>query len=167
MLLLAGCGRVGFDAAEPPGVDAAAPDAGSACAAGFAPLAGAPARYLFDLTARTWAQARDACAARGAGYHLVILVDDAERAALAAAARAAVDSTWWLGATDEATEGTWINVDATPTTYLPWANGEPNDAGGEDCLGLLAVSGETADRAAFANDEACGDPFPSICACDR
>ena len=98
---------------------------------------------------------------------MVILVDDAERAALAAAAAAAVDSTWWLGATDEASEGTWINVDATPTTFLPWAMGEPNDAGGEDCLGLLAVSGETADRAAFANDESCSDPFPSICACER
>lgn len=38
----------------------------------------------------------------------------------------------WLGATDEVQEGTWRWVDGTLMTYTNWANGEPNNSGGNE-----------------------------------
>jgi gliding motility-associated-like protein len=49
----------------------------------------------------------------------------------------------WLGASDNATEGTWKWVsgpeNGTTLSYTNWNTGEPNDAGGEDCAQFLAT----------------------------
>ena len=46
---------------------------------------------------------------------------------------------WWIGATDADSEGTWTWMSGTPWSYTDWKSGEPNDyTPGEDCVVMLA-----------------------------
>jgi hypothetical protein len=84
--------------------------------------------YLFIRTTRTWAQAGALC--DSLGYGLVTVNDVQEEAFLHRFDRGSV---WWLGVNDIQTEGRWVWRDGT-SSYLPWAQGEPNNYGGdEDC----------------------------------
>ncbi len=47
----------------------------------------------------------------------------------------------FIGLNDIATEGTFVWTDSTPTTYLNWSPGEPNNAGGEDAVEMFSTSG--------------------------
>ncbi len=44
------------------------------------------------------------------------------------------DRTGWLGISDEDVEGTWRTVGGDVINAGDWRPGEPNDAGGEDCV---------------------------------
>lgn len=45
------------------------------------------------------------------------------------------NQTIWLGITDAASEGTWLNAQGGSQSYFSWGGGEPNNAGGsEDCV---------------------------------
>jgi hypothetical protein len=59
----------------------------------------------------------------------------------------------WIGATDAASEGSWLWVDGSPMMFSAWAPGEPNNSGDEDCV-------EAADQ---WNDLNCGDARPGVC----
>ena len=44
----------------------------------------------------------------------------------------------WLGGNDKGREGTWTWTDCSFFGFTSWANGEPNNAGGnEDCLEMV------------------------------
>lgn len=160
-----GCGRLAFDPIER-AADAAAPDATAVCGAGFERITGAPARYLLVSSPVAWPEARDACAAFGPGHALALPGDDAERIALSTVATEASPDRWWLGGTDVAAEGTWLDLDGAPITYLPWAPGEPNNTGGaENCLDVLADPAEGGARVDRYDDRTCTAPYPYICAC--
>ena len=65
---------------------------------------------------------------------------------------------YWLGGNDIETEGVfkWVKSDL-PMTYTDWSPGQPDDAGGEDCMEL---------RGAFQyhwNDLPCNIPHHFIC----
>lgn len=161
-----GCGRVGF---TPPGVALppvdAAVDAAS-CDPAFTTLPNAPHRYLLQSAPLPWAAAVNACAAFGPGHTLSLPADDNERLALATVAASILETRWWLGGSDTVTEGTWLDLDGNPLTYLPWASGEPNNSGGdENCLDLLVLTSEGAARNRFFDDRTCTAAYPYICAC--
>lgn len=163
LVLLTACGRLGFDELASPIEEDAPPVA--RCDDTFNPVANAPFRYRFKDAPQTWADALESCRSFGPGHSLALPTSDAERIALSAEARATVVSRWWIGGTDEATEGTWLDPDGTPIAYQPWAPGEPNDFGGEDCLDLLADPVEGTARTDLFDDRSCDATLPVICAC--
>ncbi|MBT3220713.1 MAG: hypothetical protein HN348_16625 [Proteobacteria bacterium] len=71
----------------------------------------------------------------------------------------------YIGLTDEAHESWWQWVDSSYDHYQDWCDGEPNDAGGEDC----AVTGWTSDYEygptcdLGLNDIDCDVTAPFIC----
>ena len=154
LLLLSACGRIAFDPlAEMKPIDASS-DVGSggepvprACLmnAAYTTKAGSPNRYREGVPLVTWQMARQTCADEGA--HLWIVDSAAEMTA------------WdgdWTGVTDAATEGTWLTVNGTPATFLPWLAGQPDGGGGEDCV--------RTDQAGF-EDRDCNDTRDFVCEC--
>jgi hypothetical protein len=164
VLAASACGRIGFGEVSPDG--SPSPDTSLACAPGFDALVAAPLRYRFEPMPTDWVTARATCEAFGAGHALALPTTDAERLAVAAAARALVLDRWWLGGTDAAVEGTWVDTAGAPITYQPWAMFEPNNfGGGENCLDLLADPAEGAGRTDLFDDRTCTALYPFVCAC--
>jgi hypothetical protein len=55
-------------------------------------------------------------------------------------------------------EGHFVKVTGGPATFLPWAQGEPNNSGGsEDCVELVGDG---------LNDDSCDAPLPFLCECE-
>jgi len=106
----------------------------------------------------TWHEAKAAVASLGG--HLVIVDDAAENEFI----RSTVLADYvWIGLTDEANEGTFVNVDGSTPSYLNWSSGEPNNNGGnEHYTRLLRNSGKWTDRnAAFHAEFVMEVPCPS------
>lgn len=49
----------------------------------------------------------------------------------------------FVGLHDYISEDTWMFTDGTPTNYVPWNTGEPNDSNVEDCAELILGGAET------------------------
>ena len=62
----------------------------------------------------------------------------------------------WLGGNDLKTEGEWTWSDGSQWLYKNWGNGEPNNAGGEDCL-------EIGNLGSKWNDYPCSRKVKAIC----
>lgn len=45
---------------------------------------------------------------------------------------------FWLDPSDRATEGTFLNEDGSPATYLGWLENQPDNANEEDCVELIS-----------------------------
>lgn len=173
LALLAGCGRLGFDAratgdanGDGPGgidatdgvdgalVDAGPPDAHlPACAATYTFVAGA-SRYRIAGT-DNWSSSELDCESDGAGMHLAV-IDSAQELADLGALVGAVPA--WVGISDRVTEGTWRGVTGVLAAYLPWSPGS-GMVGGEDCVAWLPTS-------AMFVDQACTLDANRICECD-
>jgi len=76
---------------------------------------------LYPEWSKTWHQARDYCAARGG--HLVTIGSTSENEFVYRLSGGLA----WLGATDEAEEGTWVWVTGEPWDFTNWDEGEPNN----------------------------------------
>lgn len=136
-------GSARLDAGAGPGrVDAAAI---AACGAGEE-LGPNGRCYLFALTPATWSAAREACLARGPGWDLASVRSASEAAFLGATLAAEA----WIGATDDASEGTWLWVrdgspfwlggaDGAPPAgvYANWNETEPNGGTATNCARAL------------------------------
>ncbi|XP_053474751.1 LOW QUALITY PROTEIN: CD209 antigen-like [Ictalurus furcatus] len=57
----------------------------------------------------------------------------------------------WIGLTDSDTEGVWKWVDDTPLTTSFWSDGEPNNAGDEDCAEIMGWKNSWNDRSCSAS----------------
>uniref|UniRef100_A0A1I8ABA6 C-type lectin domain-containing protein n=1 Tax=Steinernema glaseri TaxID=37863 RepID=A0A1I8ABA6_9BILA len=69
---------------------------------------------------------------------------------------------FWLGGRDDYEEGSgwqWIDVDHTTMNYTHWADGQPVDKYGFDCLQVNATSGNW-------NSGKCTQAYPYICESD-
>ena len=99
-----------------------------------------------------WAEARDAAAGmtfNGMPGHLATFTSAAEEDwVIANFGAIGTDDHIWIGATDEATEGTWVWITGEPWSHTNWAMGEPNGGSEENCL-------EYTDGEAAWNDESC------------
>jgi hypothetical protein len=157
-----GCGRIGFDER----IDAATGPS-LACSPVFVELPGAPLRYHLEATPVDWTSARAGCEGFGPGHRLAVPTTDGERIALATVAESVLADRWWLGGTDAAVEGTWVDTSGAAIAYQPWAMDEPNNFGGaENCLDLLADPAEGAGRTGMFDDRTCTALYAYICACD-
>ncbi|MFX0013088.1 MAG: C-type lectin domain-containing protein [Promethearchaeota archaeon] len=85
---------------------------------------------------RSWSAARDDCESRRG--HLVTITSQGENNMV----RHLIEyESVWIGFTDEGIEGSWRWITGESVTYINWADGEPNDSGGEDYVELYE-SGE-------------------------
>ena len=155
LVAIAACGRLQFDPVGSGMPDAnvrddatdSGIDAARACLTNdaYKPAAGLTNRYREGVPTVSWAAARADCMADGADLWVV---DSALEA-----------NAWtgdWMGITDAATEGTWLTVDGTPATYLPWEAGQPDGGSTEDC-------GRTS--GAGFEDRDCMDLRDYVCEC--
>jgi hypothetical protein len=85
----------------------------------------------------TWRQANEDAERRGG--HLATFTSQAEYNYVRSLGLP-LPTAYWIGATDEQSEGTWRWVTGEPWGYSSWASGEPNNQGDED---YLAASGST------------------------
>nr|XP_022295699.1 perlucin-like protein isoform X1 [Crassostrea virginica] len=123
--------------------------------------------YYFGTQKATWPEAEAYCWSMNAA--LVEIETEGEsnyvESQLRSIHKHASDSTadqsevsYWLGGNDIEIEGVfkWVKSDL-PMTYTDWSPGQPDDAGGEDCVEL---------RGAFQyhwNDLPCNIPHHFIC----
>jgi len=110
---------------------------------------------LYENAQRTWHAAAAACEATG-GMLAAITTDDEQRALVKALAGPLSMDRVWLGVTDAAVEGTWLDARGAKQTFFGWGPSEPNDSGGEDCVELLLSTGKW-------NDLACSATRPFVC----
>ena len=106
LLMVAGCGRVHFDARADGGAgsDAAAPDGGLVCPGGYTRTDDRCYRLEINPTAElAWIEAEAACEADGPGAHLLVVDDAVEAASVVSRYGTAADA--WIGVSDRVTEG--------------------------------------------------------------
>lgn len=146
------------DPDAPPGTDAMidAPPV-SGCPVGYAPLPALSSTHQYRklLTTAGWTNHRAACGGEPGNVYLAIPDDTLEIQALVTLA----GTDFWVGISDAATEGIYMDVKGIPATFLPWAAAEPDNAGNQDCVRALSPSGtiETLN---------CGITAIAICECE-
>ncbi len=132
-------------------------DATPSCPATYVALPGLTTthRYRLLATAAGWTNQRSFCGAEPANAYLAIPNDAAELHALLALTVADA----WVGISDASTEGVYADVHGQTATFLPWAPGEPDNNGNQDCVRALAATStiETAQ---------CGMAAIAICECE-
>ena len=110
-------------------------------------------RYFMSSTMLSWNSAQADCASKGA--HLAVIDDATENAHVAGLST----THFWIGATDQTTEGVWVWVTGGAVAgFTAWRSGQPNDDGGQDC-------GEMDAGASTWNDFTCGDQTLYACEC--
>lgn len=158
-LLLGGCQIIFLGDAPPgdgagPGLDAPRLDApryhldAGECPPEYGYFGGTSC-YRFVLASASWFEAEAACEANAEGAHLVI-VDDAEEAALVDGTVSPAIGNHWAGVTDLVNQGMYVGVTGNVVTFLPWAQGSPSGDG--NCL-QFSDSRELDDHACTAPNE--------------
>ncbi len=116
--------------------------------------------YLFCRLTATWYDAAADCI--DSGYRLVTFDSQDELTwATETAVSIATDNRWWLGFTDENSEGTWEWEDASTVGFENWCGDEPNNSHGRECVET------TVENCAMLNwgNGGCWNDYP--CGCDQ
>lgn len=109
----------------------------------------------FCFVGLPWAEAEADCVDQGG--HLVSIHGNTVQTFVQTEAFAILDGDWWTGLSDRLVEGTFVWSDGTPVNYMNWADGEPNNAGNEDCANVTPwVGGRW-------NDLPCEQARPYVC----
>ena len=111
--------------------------------------------YVFCFNALPFADAEADCVSQGG--HLASVHDPELDQQLWEAAVEIKASSWWFGLHDQDEEGAFVWTDGTPFDYDAWGNGEPNDAGSEDCAHWADWTGGQ------WNDIPCDYEIPYVC----
>ena len=111
--------------------------------------------YMFCETAQTWSADRTSCLAYG--YELATANDAAENIWMVDEAYTRYAGKWWIGLSDQASEGSWVWASGAAVTYTNWSSGEPNGGTSESCCQLGRFGDYT------WNDEPCGSSFYFVC----
>jgi hypothetical protein len=124
----------------------------------------------FD-TAKTWSQAKNACA--NLGGHLATVTSQAEndwiwnKFGASTPVVGGVNKAFWLGGTDAAVEGQWIWVTGESWNYSNWAEGEPNNYGSGQNYAVMWDSAYNNGLAGSWDDEGLGsDKFGIAYLCE-
>uniref|UniRef100_A0A5F8GUM2 CD209 molecule n=1 Tax=Monodelphis domestica TaxID=13616 RepID=A0A5F8GUM2_MONDO len=89
--------------------------------------------YYFSVTRKPWEASQNTCEADGS--NLGIISSSEEQNYLKK--NAASNHQLWVGLSDKKKEGYWHWVDGTALGQSFWNEGEPNNAGDEDCCELI------------------------------
>ena len=114
--------------------------------------------YMFCATQTSWFDAAADCGA--SDYRLVTFDSEAELLwTTATAISYASGQNWWIGFTDQASEGNWLWEDGSPGTYINWCGLEPNNSHGGECVA------ESAEHCAMLNwgEGGCWNDYPCPC----
>ena len=132
-------------------------DAAPSCPASYVALPGLTSTHRYRLlpAAAGWTNQRAICGAEPANAYLAIPNDAAELHALLTLAHADA----WVGISDAATEGVYVDVRGQTATFLPWAPSEPDNNGNQDCVRALAAT-------ATIETAQCGMAAIAICECE-
>jgi hypothetical protein len=108
--------------------------------------------YRASAMSRDWPSAQAECASDVAGAtHLIVLSSTAESQYMQT-------KLGWVGLSDQATEGTMVNVTLEPNDQRPFLPGQPDDGGGEeDCVQM---------KAGGLDDDQCENAHVYVCECD-
>jgi hypothetical protein len=132
------------------------PDTPNLCPSDFMTLPGGTAhRYKLLVGDDNYLSQANDCEAAAPNTYLAIPDDQQELLAMLTVAQ----TTCWVGIDDRVQENTFVTAKGVPATFLPWANGQPNDnLGGEDCVEALTSM--------QFNDTDCNANLPAICECE-
>lgn len=120
-------------------------------AAGYTQDAGGLHRAV--ATNATWVNAEADCANDVAGAtHLIVLSSAAE-------VTYAAGQLGWIGLSDRAVEGQFVNVTLEPNDLRPWASGQPDNGGGNENCAQMKAGGQL-------DDDQCGNGHRYMCECD-
>ena len=72
-----------------------------------------------------WHKAKEIC--QGIGGHLATITSEEEQRVIEELCSGSFYPAYWLGATDEASEGDWKWVTGEPFSYTKWASGQPDN----------------------------------------
>ncbi len=140
-------------------------DDGAGCPCGLQAENGGHAYFFCGHSdRRSWTDASAYCAMYG--YELVTIDDAGEQTWVASEAQSYTsDKTWWIGANDRDTEGSFVWVGSGfGISYENWNDGEPNDSGsGEDCVEMQAGTDSASGTPGGWNDYDCTNGQRFIC----
>ncbi|MBR3234328.1 MAG: GBS Bsp-like repeat-containing protein, partial [Atopobiaceae bacterium] len=91
--------------------------------------------YLFEDNL-SWKDARERCANAHDGGHLVTIESPAENEVVAGFAQQGDKNAYWIGASDEESEGSWKWVTGETVEPIAWADTEPNGGTTENALAI-------------------------------
>ncbi|MEZ4448920.1 MAG: CotH kinase family protein [Nannocystaceae bacterium] len=114
-----------------------------------------PGTALFCFAALPYDAAEADCKAQGG--QLVSIHSQATQDWVKNEAFAIWGSDWWIGLNDRMNEGSFVWADGTPVDFTAWNEGEPNNAGNEDCVNIPAWTG------GLWNDLPCDQSRPYVC----
>ena len=161
--LLSGCGRISFETVRVADPDASGDGTGEidgppgdgpvdtlavrACLTepAYVTSAGLANTYREGVETVTWLQARANCMAEDAD--LWVVESSLEQNAFTGD---------WTGITDDANENTWVMLDGSVATFLPFLAGQPDGGNAENCIRVDSLGFE---------DRACTDLRDYVCEC--
>ena len=92
---------------------------------------------VYDLSL-SWTEAKEFC--ESLGGHLVTITDATENTAVLSLANRGSKGLYYIGCTDEATEGNWMWVTEEPFSYSNWDPAfEPSNGDGEDYASIVSI----------------------------
>jgi len=130
---------------------------GGNCSSDYMTISGGnPGHKYKAQQMHAWLFASNDCMGNGANVYLAIPDDAGELAAIAGLAG---DNPYWVGIDDMAQEGVYVDVKTQqPHGFLPWAPGEPNNQGNQDCVAGASDTEIETDQ--------CNQFFVSVCECE-